>query len=256
MPQTVYDVGDPITSRLKLGVAPDVGTAVTVTVTKPDGAAQAGVAGPSRDGLTDEYVAQWTADYTAGGDYVAKWTVTGTGAGVQAKVYNVRPIPSARTRPSWSPFLSQVADYVPRLTIDTVTPGVAIPLGTFTGQTDPTDEQVMRLIDQAFATVAAPLVTVAPTLYDLATVVVSLRAAAAVQRAYARNPQDYAAADALDRRADSSYTVLSVANASATDPGGVPSLEWSFPDPVPWGDGVPKSTAGVATWGRWGEDLL
>lgn len=255
MPQTVYDVGDPITSRLKLGVVPDGTTVVIVAVTKPDGTAQAGVAGPTLDGL-DEYTAQWVADYAAGGDYVAKWTVTGTGAGVQAKVYNVRPTPSARTRVSWAPFLSQVADYVPRLTIDTVTPGESIPLGTFTGQTDPTDEQVMRLIDQALTTVAGPLVSLAPALYDLATTVVSMRTAAAVQRAYARNAQDYAAADALDRRADAAYATLVTADASATEPGGVAGLEWSFPDPVPWGDGIPKTSTGVSTFGRWGQDLL
>jgi hypothetical protein len=255
MPQTVYDVGDPITSRLKLGVAPDGTTIVTVTVTKPDGTTQTGVAGPTRDGATDEYTAQWTADYLGGGDYVAKWTVTGTGAGVQAKVYNVRPIPSARTRVAWAPFLSSVGDYVPRLTIDTTTPGQAVPLGTFSGQTDPTDEQVMRLIDQAISTVAGPLVTVVPALYDLAGAVVSMRAAAAVQRAYARNPQDYAAADALDRRADASYAVLSAANAANAD-GGAPLAEYAFPDPVPWGDGVPIGSTGQTVFGRWGQDLL
>jgi hypothetical protein len=37
MPQTVYDVGDPITSRLKLGVTPDGTTVATVAVQRPDG---------------------------------------------------------------------------------------------------------------------------------------------------------------------------------------------------------------------------
>jgi hypothetical protein len=253
MPQTVYDVGDPITSRLKLGVAPDGTTVVLVLVTKPDGTTQTGVAGPTRDGTTDEYTAQWAADYPAGGDYVAKWTVTGTGAGVQAKVYNVRALPSARTRVAWSPFLSQVADYVPRLTVDTVTPGSSVPLGTFTGQTDPTDEQVQRLIDQAVARVQGPLVAVAVSLYDLATTVAALRAAASVQRAFARNPQDYAAADALDAQADASYSTLVTANATASEAGGVGVPEWSFPTPVPWGDGLSSTTA--ATWWRGQEQL-
>jgi hypothetical protein len=79
MPQTVYDIGDPITSRLKLGVTPDGTTAVTVAVTKPDGTSQA-VTGPTGPVNSDEWTAQWTA--AMANDYVAVWTVTGTGAGV------------------------------------------------------------------------------------------------------------------------------------------------------------------------------
>lgn len=254
MPQTVFDQGDPITSRFKLGVTPDGTTTVSVQWLNPDNTTGTGSAPESV--AVDEWISQLAATGTQAGDYVAIWTVTGTGASKAAKVYNVRALPGGRTRVVWSPFLSQVADYVPRLTVDTVTPGSAIPLGTFTGRTDPTDEQVQRLIDQAVARIAAPLITVAPALYDLATTVAALRAAASVQRAYARNAQDYGAASSLDEQADAAYKSLVTANASATEPGGQAMPEWSFPSPSPWGDGVPRDAERlVASW-RWGEDLL
>lgn len=144
MPQTVYDVGDPITSRLKLGVTPDGGTVATVTVKRPDGATIAGLTPGAFVG--DEKTVQWyaTDDGTpngtvlaAAGDWLAVWKVTGTGASVAAKVYNVAPLPGTSTRAGWSPFLSDVADFVPFLTVDTVTPGSQLYLGTFTGVTSP-----------------------------------------------------------------------------------------------------------------------
>jgi hypothetical protein len=235
MPQTVFDVGDTITSRLSLGVTPDGTTNVSLAVTKPDGTTQVttSVAGPVN---VDEYTAQWTA--TQPNDYVAVWTVTGTGAGVQAKVYNVRPLPSPdNTRPTWAPFLSRVADLVPALTIDRTTPGSVTMWGTFNGNTWPTDEQAMRLVDAATRTINATLGTVAPALYPLAGDVAALRAAAAIQRAYPRNPADLATADALDRRADADMARLVTANSAA---GAAvlasPLAQWAFPSPVAWGD--------------------
>ncbi len=235
MPQTVYDVGDPITSRLKLGVTPDGTTAVTVAVTKPDGSSQSttSVNGPVNG---DEYTVQWTAGMA--NDYVAVWTVTGTGAGVQAKVYNVRALPSAsNTRPGWAPFLSDVADYIPRMTIDTTTPGSAIEYGTFNGNTTPTDEQAMRLVDAAVGSVLAATGTLAATVQGQAKTTAALRAAASILRAYARNAADLSTADALDRRADAELTRLAAANAAAGSASAVALVpEWSFPAPCAWGD--------------------
>lgn len=113
MPQTVYDVGDPITSRLKLGVTPDGSTVATVTLQRPDGTSVAITPGAW---VGDEKTAQFyaTDDGTvsgtllaAAGDWLAVWKVTGTGASVTPKVYNVAPLPGTGTRPSWSPFLSE-----------------------------------------------------------------------------------------------------------------------------------------------------
>jgi hypothetical protein len=152
VPQTVFDQGDLITSRLNLGVTPDDTTTATVTVQRPDGTAIAGLNTSAWAGM--EKTVQWwaTDDGTAAGtttssagDWLAVWRVTGTGASVTAKVYPVRPLPSASSdRPPWAPFLSDVADHVPWLTVDTVTPGSQVYLGTFTGRTTPTDEQVQR----------------------------------------------------------------------------------------------------------------
>lgn len=237
MPQTVYDVGDTIVSRLKLGVTPDETTQVSVEWRKPTGAAEAATspAGPVNG---DEWTSQITT--STPGDYVAVWTVPpGTGAGVQAKVYNVRALPDASdSRPDWAPFLSDVADYIPRLTVDMVTPGSAIEFGTFVGGvTTPSDEQAMRLIDKAVASVVATVGTVQPALTGLANTVASLRAAAAIQRAYSRSSSDQSIANDLDKRADAETARLLAANAAA----GASTPEallpvYSFPQAPSWGD--------------------
>lgn len=237
MAQTVYDHGDPITSRLTLGVTPDGTTTVSVQWLLPSGGTTAGtVVGPISG---DQYTSQQLTGVTGPGDYVAVWTVAGTGAGVQTKVYNVRRLPgSAPDRAAWVPFLSDVADHVPRLTVDTVTPGSAIEYGTFTGTTSPTDEQVQRLIDAAAATLAATVGTVDTALYGLARAVTALRAAAAVQRAYPRDPSDLNTASQLDARAEAELKRLITANTAAGQasvPAAV-SPYWSFPPAVAWGD--------------------
>lgn len=248
MPQTVYDTGDPITSRLSLGVTHDGTTTVAVAVYRPDGTA---VAAPGMSGWLagEERTAQFyaTNDGLAGsavdaadGDWVAVWTVGGTGAGVQAKVYNVRALAGASDRrPAWAPFLSDVADHVPRLTIDVATPGSAIELGTFNGLTAPTDEQAQRHVDQAVASiVAAAGVVTGDGVQQQARASAALRAAASIQRAWPRSAEDRAAADALDRRADAEFGRLLTAIAATAGSTSVPSAlpQYAFPTPVKWGD--------------------
>jgi hypothetical protein len=243
--QTVYDVGDPITTRLKLGVVPDGTTNVTVTVTRPDGTA---IAAPSISAWenVDEKTAQFyaTDDGTltgssvgADGDWLVVWKVTGKGANVAAKVYSVAPLPGPSTRPGWSPFLSQVADHVPYLTVDTVTPGSQLYLGTFTGVTTPTDEVAQRHIDVAVSLMLPAILTISTALYPAARSVAALRAAASLARAFPRRPEDIAAAAALDARADASWKVLVEAaenEGTATSTVGTP--HWSFPIPPTYGD--------------------
>jgi hypothetical protein len=216
MPQTVYDVGDPITSRLALGITPDGTTQASVTITRPGGVvvAPTAVSGWAGDVMTAQFYA--TDDGTptgstveADGDWLVVWRISGTGANVAPKIYNVVPLPGTGTRPDWSPFLSQVADHVPYLTVDTITPGSQIYLGTFTGATTPTDEVAQRHIDAAVdLTLLAGLTT---TLYPAATAVAALRAAASLARAYPRRPEDLATAAALDARADAHWTRLQAA---------------------------------------------
>lgn len=253
MAQTVFDVGDPITSRLKLGVTPDGTTAVTAVVYRPDGAVLAGtVVSTGWTGAAgDEKTLQWyaTDDGTVGGvitgsissgDWLVIWKVAGTGASVTPKVYNVTPMPGTGTRPAWSPFLSDVADHVPWLTVDLRTPGDQIYLGTFTGWSAPTDEQAQRHIDAA-ASIIAPIVGSVPVasqpqIYRLARTATALRAAASLARAFPRNQRDIDTSAALLADAKTAITALDDATSSvgANPVNALPV--WTAPDPVWWGD--------------------
>jgi hypothetical protein len=242
MPQTVYDVGDLITSRLKLGVTPDVTSLATVTLQRPDGTSIAVTPGAW---VGDEKTAQFYATddgTTAGtllasaGDWLAVWKVTGTGASVTPKVYNVAPLPGTSTRVSWSPFLSDVADHVPYLTIDPTIPGSQVYLGTFTGYTSPTDEQAQRHIDDAVAIVGAGVGTLTGSLPRMARSVAATWAAATLCRAFARDAETVARAADLMRQAQADLKILTAAvdNTGSTTLNAVPVLRG--PDPVPWGD--------------------
>ena len=243
--QTVYDVGDPITSRISLGVIPDGTTNVTVAVYRPDGTAITPPAISAWD--VDAKTAQWyaTDDATASGttvfaagDWLAVWKVTGTGANVAAKVYNVAPLPGTSTRVAWSPFLSQVADHIPYLTVDTTTPGAQLFLGTFTGDTTPTDEVAQRHVDSATAMMRPAIALISPSLYPSASAVAALRAAASLARAYQRRPEDLALAAALDARADASWKALVTAaeNEGSGTATSVGNPHWSFPIAPTYGD--------------------
>jgi len=244
MSQTVYTVGNPITSRIKLGVTPDVSTIVTLQVLRPDGTAIAtpAISAWSGDG-GDEKAAQWyaTNDGQSGGlvdladgDWVAIWSVTGTGAVVAAKVFNVVPLPAAGARPEWLPFLSQVAGHVPWLTVDQVTVGSDLYLNTFNGNTQPTDETAQQHIDQAATPVVAIITSLPARLIPFARAVVALRAAASIARAFPnRFDNALAIAAALDKQATSDYKILTE---QLEDEGVVPGEAgkpwWSFPTPV------------------------
>lgn len=219
MPQTVFDVGDLITSRINLGVDPDVTSVATFQVFRPDGATIAGLNASAWVGREKTLQFYATDDGTASGtlleaigDWLVIWTVAGTGASVSPKIYNVRGLPSpSDDRVSWTPFLSDVADYVPFLTVDVVTPGSQLYLGTFTGQTSPTDEQAQRVIDKAVALTLVASVgvfTLPPALEPVAKTVAALRAAAMLARTYARNDQDLALAASLDVAADAGLATL------------------------------------------------
>jgi hypothetical protein len=196
MAQTVFDLGDPIVSRLSLGVTPDGSTLVSVAIFKPDGTT---LTPPTITGPTGQ---DYTAPFAAAmsGDYVAVWTVTGTGAGVQAKVYNVRPLPSAsNTRPVWTPFLSEVGDYAPNKTRD-ITAGSDIIFGTFNGLTHPDDGQVQRMLDKSVAAILSGIGTVAPSEYAQAASVAAIRTAADIELAWPERSADLTIYNALNTR--------------------------------------------------------
>jgi hypothetical protein len=242
MPQTVYDAGDPITSRLKLGVTPDGTTVATVTVQRPGNVpitvspgAWVGDEKTVQFWATDDGTVSGTTTSSAG-DWLVVWKVTGTGASVTPKVYSVAPLPGTSTRPSWSPFLSDVADHVPFLTIDTTDPSNQVYLGTFTGVTSPTDEIAQRHIDKAAAIVGAGFGTLTGSLPAMARAVTALFAAAALCRSYARDQQTRALADQLAGEARLELKVLNdaVENAGSSTLSALPVM--FAPDPVPWGD--------------------
>jgi hypothetical protein len=76
MPQTVFDVGDLITSRLNLGVTPDGTTAAAVVVKRPDGVVITGLNTSAWAGM--EKTVQWwaTDDGTASGTKLAAAVVS------------------------------------------------------------------------------------------------------------------------------------------------------------------------------------
>jgi len=228
MAQTVFDLGDPITSRLTLGVTPDGTTAVSVVILKPDGST---LAAPAITGPAGQ---DYTATFTGAinGDYVAIWTVTGTGAGVQAKVYNVRPLPSpSNTRPVWTPFLSEVGDYIPSKTRD-ITPGSDVILGTFNGLTHPDDGQAQRMLDKACTGILSLLGSVSPSEYAQAGAVAAIRAAADIELAWPERAADLAMYTALSARYQVEWEKLDELSAN------VPV--YSFPDAPPWKDISPN----------------
>lgn len=242
MPQTVYDVGDPITSRLKLGVMPDGTSVSTATLQRPDGTsipvspgAWVGDEATFQFYATDDGTAAGTV-VSAAGDWLAVWKVAGTGASVTPKVYSVAPLPGTSTRVPWSPFLSDVADHVPFLTISQIVPGSQTYLGTFTGYTSPTDEVAQRHVDRAAAIVGAGFTTLTTDVQRMARGVTALWAAASLCRAFARDESTANRATALEKQAAAELKVLQTAadNAGGDTLSARPVLR--APDPVPWGD--------------------
>jgi hypothetical protein len=247
MAQSVFDVGDPITSRLKLGVTPDGSTNATVRVYRPDGTLIVGLTQTAWVG--DEKTVQFyaTDDGTAGGtvtagvsdgDWLVIWAVTGTGASVSPKVYSVQALPGTASRPRWMPFLSDVADYAPYLTLDSTVPGAQTYLRTFTGNTTPTDDQAQRHIARVAEPIQDRWPDLTADLYRSARTYVTLRAAANIIRAFGRTAEERAGAADLTTQADAAWAeFVSLANDSTTSPtatGQVPV--WAFPTPVAWGD--------------------
>jgi hypothetical protein len=248
---TVFDVGDVIATVLTVNPF-DGTTAATVAVTKPDGSPQTLLTGPTSSGGGQTWTATWAADHADGGDYSAVWTVTGVGRGTQAKVYPVRPLPMASDwRPAWSPFLSEVGDHIPTRTLDQSQPGVELFLGTFTGLTTPTDEQAQRHLDSAVSSVLGAAGTLVDDdgVLELARLVASLRAAAAIERAYPLSDRSLETAAALDARADAELKHLAAANsaAGAGSSAVVAFPSWQSPAAVSWGDDLLADFPG---WGR------
>jgi hypothetical protein len=245
MAQTVFDPGDPITSRLTLGVTPDGSTVASVVVTRPDGTVITGLTPSSWVG--DVKTVQWyatddgTSDSTtdaASGDWLAVWTVIGTGASVSPKIYAVQALPTAEPALLYQPFLHEVGDLVSWLTLSTVIPGGSTFLGTFTGETWPTDEVVARQIRLVTAPVAARWPDLSTSLRPVARNYIAVAVAAILARSYPRPGDDRSDATALERQAEAMWEQLvQLADDQTTSPAATAQVPvWSFPEPVAWGD--------------------
>ena len=157
--------------------------------------------------------------YTLPGKWVLRWQVTGTGEGAEdvEKWVVASPVPGG---PVWSPGLSRVAGYVPRLTVDQTAPGSAVELRTFDARTNPDGTVAQQHINDAVAEVQAAVGTVPEALHPLATAVAALRAAATIQLAYSNTAlgmDTLSIAAALHARADADLARLKTAVQDATD---------------------------------------
>lgn len=243
------DIGVGDSEIASLTVAPaDTDTVATLTVRSPAGDTVVATSGGDLTPIGDagDLQQQWTSDdpvtYTLPGRWVLHWDVVGTGEGAEDfEVFvSAAPVPGG---PVWAPGLSRVADYVPRLTVDTVTPGEAVELGTFTAATLPTDRIAQRHIDNAVAGVAATVPTVPVPLQPLAQTVAALRAAASIQRSYSNTAlglDTLSISAALDARADAEMARLQTAVDDLAD-GETGSDDffdvvplWSSPSPFPF----------------------
>lgn len=223
-----------------LDVTPGDGTtAGTLTVTAPDGTTSTPTvtAGTPSGGTVRLTAAAVT--YDQAGRWVLGWEVTGVGAGAEDLVVYVVPQPTAGG-PTWLPGRSRVANYVPgrTLAVDSETHQL-----TFDSTTRPTGTMVDRLIADAAARVTARVGTLNTNLHELASVIVALLTAAAVERGFPDDQQNQLSlqrANDLEKQANQMLTELATANEDAGEdpasPGGNLLPVYSFPSPVPWGD--------------------
>lgn len=243
------DVGTGDSELPYLDITPADGTtAATLTVSKPDGTSTQVTVAPGVLTITPgsnpvTYTQRWAVTapvvYDQPGRTVLHWAVTGTGEGTEdLEVWVVpAPVPGG---PTWTPGLSRVALYIPRLTVDVTTPGSAVELGTFTAETNPTDAVAQRHIDDAVAEVLAACGPIPLSLEALARAVAALRAAASIQLSYSNTAlgmDTLSIAAALNARADADLARLKTAIADLVD-GSADGLAvvvsvWSFPAPDP-----------------------
>lgn len=226
-----YDVGDVARIRLVLrdfdGELTD-GT-VTLTVRHPDGT-------ETTPAPTNESTGVYVADVALDASGVWQYHWTSTGAVLAAESGALAAVDRWSGPVPYVPALVEVADYIPaRTVVDGV--GSQDPVGTFTSQTTPTDEQVQRIARAAAAYVAARVGTVDPALLDMARAVGAIRAAGMVELAYPIRNDDIDTASRLLEQAGQALDALDSANSTAVDnpaPGGGP--RGGFPPASGWPD--------------------
>ncbi len=212
------------------GTPGDGTTAVTCTVTAPDGTVATLTATSPDDGAT--WVAEaWTG--TAPGRWVETWTVTGHGADTFYTAVLVHAAPTSGGQ-VWIPTREQVAAIIPRRTHVGGTTGWGVTQGTFSELTRPTADSVDRLISQAarwIEVIAGPIVQ--PAIEENATDAAAMHVAGLILTTWPDNDQDFKAGQLLLDRADRMRKDLAAANVldTGTDPVATPAVMpvWSFP---------------------------
>lgn len=240
-------VGDSELATLTVEPA-DVGTAVTLTVRKPDGTStpvtMAGAAlVPIPDTSPTQYSQAWTADtpveYDQAGRWVLHYEVSGTGEGAEDLEVFVVPSPVAGG-PTWAPGLSRVAAYVPHRTLARSTSSIVSSQDayvlTFDSTTRPDGVTVSRLIADGVAWVSALITPMHATSQAAAGLLAALYAAIAVERSWPDDDQALQRANDMEKRLDALLASLTAANRLANDgdlvtPPGAPVAMpyWSFP---------------------------
>lgn len=147
--------------------------------------------------------------------------------------------------PSWAPDLDEVADYVTSRTVDMDAPGSDSPIGTFTSDTYPNNEQVDRLIASACSWVVNVTGLVGTALEGSAKDVAAMRAAALVELSYPIRDNDIDVATTMLAQAKFARDELVAANlsqgAAGVNVGG--TVQYGFPDASAWRGDNP-----VRTW--------
>ena len=152
--------------------------------------------------------------------------------------------PSAVELPDWAADRSHVADYIPHRTVQRDTDSVVESEDTYRfdwdDTTTPTAETVNRLIADGVAYVSARVTPMAVVSESAAGVLVSLYAAASVERGWPDDDQSLQRANDLEKRFDLLLADLIVSNRDANSSAGLPLPGapavlpvWSFPPPDP-----------------------
>lgn len=244
---TGTDVGAGDSEQAYLDVAPaDNSTQATLTVEKPGGTSSpVAVSGGTLTVIPDtspvQYSQRWTSDepvvYDAPSKWVLHWAVTGTGQGTEDLAVYVVASPVAGG-PTWLPGRSRVANYLPERTLERSVSSIRESDDTFdltfTSNTVPSGVMVDRLIADGGSWVAGRVPNLSAGLFDSASVIVALYAAAAVERGSPVDDVSLQRANDLEKRMDALMKDLIAANSSATqtpDLGIAVAPVWSFPCP-------------------------
>lgn len=222
------------TTQAALSVGKPDGTRTTVPVS---GGTLTAIAGTS----PVQYSQRWTSDqpviYDQPGKWVLHWAVTGSGEGAEDLEVWVVASPVAGG-PAWAPGRSRPAAYVPHRTLvrnlaSTVESADGF-AWTWDSTTTPPGTTVDRLIADGIAWVSARVTPMNVVSQDAAAVIVSIFAAAAVERGWPDDDSSLQRANDLEKRMDILLADLVASNTAANTQAGVTypaaiNPVWSFP---------------------------